>query len=425
MSRFFLIPFALVFWTAPISAEEWPGWRGPRGDGTSAETNIPLRFSGADNGENLRWKTEIPGKGHSSPVVWGDRVFVTSCIEAEQKRMLYCLDRNDGKILWERLVLTAKLERRHPLNSSASSTPATDGKHVYVSFLDEPNMKVFCYDFDGDLVWHQSPGKLTSVHGFCSPPILYKDLVILNGDQDNVPDPKNNGYLVALDQKTGDEKWRTERPNQTRSYCAPILIQSAKHPKVTQLVLSGSKCVASYNADDGKLLWIVNGPTEQYVASLVFLDNILFLTAGFPTFHLMGINPEGDGDVTKSAVLWHHDKVDPKKASYVPSPIAFHGPFFVVSDLGYLNCLEAKTGRVLWSEKLGKHHSSSPVLADGRFYFPDDHGTIWVLKASDKFEVLQKNELGEECFSSPAISHGLLFVRGTEHLFCFGTAEKK
>jgi outer membrane protein assembly factor BamB len=414
----------VLFVTAAVWAEEWPGWRGPRGDGTSTEKGVPLKFSGTDNGENLRWKTEIPGKGHSSPVVWGDRVFVTSCIEPDQKRMLYCLDRTDGKIRWERVALTAKLEGKHPLNSYASSTPATDGKYVYISFFDAPNMKVFRYDFHGEKVWEQTPGKLTSRHGFCSSPVLHKDLVILNGDQDNEPDPKNRGYLVALDKKTGEEKWRTERPNQTRSYCTPILIRSAKNPQATQLVLSGSKCVASYNADDGKLRWIINGPTEQYVASLVFLDETLFLTAGFPKYHLMGINPDGEGDVTKTAVLWHHADVGPKFAAYVPSPVGYDGHFFVVSDTGYLTCLETKSGKKLWTEKLGKHHSSSPVLVDGRIYLPDDGGTVWVVKASSKFEVLQKNDLGEECYSSPAVSHGQIFIRGLQHLFCFGAADK-
>ncbi len=421
MLRYATLTFVLCLTAAAVSAEEWPSWRGPRGDGTATDKNVPLKFSGADNGENLRWKTEIPGKGHSSPIVWGDRVFVTSCLETDQKRMLYCLDRADGKIMWERVVVTAKLEGKHPLNSFASSTPATDGKNVYVTFFDSPNMKVFCYDFDGEKIWEKTPGKLTSVHGFCSSPVLHNDLIILNGDQDNEPDKNNHGYLIALDKKTGDEKWRTLRPNQTRSYCTPILIQSPKHPKLTQLVLSGSKCVTGYNADTGEQLWIIDGPTEQYVASLVYLDDTLFLTAGFPKYHLMGIDPDGTGDVTKTAVRWHHADVGPKNASYVPSPIAYDGHFFVVADTGYLTCLETKTGKKLWTEKLGKHHSSSPVLADGRFYFPDDSGTIWVLKASDKFEVLQKNELGEECYSSPAVAHGQLFVRGLHKLFCFGT----
>jgi outer membrane protein assembly factor BamB len=416
----------LPFLTATLTyAEEWPGWRGPRGDGTSTEKGVPLKFSGIDKGENLRWKTEIPGKGHSSPIVWGDRVFVTSCNETDQKRMLYCLDRTDGKVLWERVVLTAKLEGKHPLNSFASSTPATDGKYVLVTFFDAPNMKVYCYDFDGDRIWEKTPGKLTSRHGFCSSPILYKDVVILNGDQDNEPDPKNRGYLVALDKKTGEEKWRTERPNQTRSYCTPILIHSAKNPTVTQLVLSGSKCITGYNADDGKLRWIVDGPTEQYVASLVFLDETLFLTTGFPEYHLMGISPDGEGNITKTGVFWHHAKLSPKEAAYVPSPLAFDGHFFVVSDTGYLTCLETKTGKRLWSEKLGKHHSSSPVLVDGRIYLPDDEGRVWVVKASDKFEVLQQNDLGEECFSSPAVARGQIIIRGLHNVFCFGSADTK
>jgi outer membrane protein assembly factor BamB len=260
---------------AALPAEEWPGWRGPRGDGVSGETGVPDAWG---PNENVRWKAPIPGVGHSSPVVWGDRVFVTTCVEKDQngERRLLCLDRAKGNILWDQLVLTAPLEKKHPLNSFASATPAADGKNVWVAFLDYPTMVVVCCDFDGKEVWRKSPGKLLSVHGFCSSPILYKDFVILNGDQDA------EAYLVALDKSTGEERWRSDRPNRTRSYCTPILLHSAKHPDVTQLVLSGSKCVASYDADDGKQLWLVDGPTEQFVASPVFLDDTVFITAGFP-----------------------------------------------------------------------------------------------------------------------------------------------
>jgi outer membrane protein assembly factor BamB len=397
-----------------LSAEEWPGWRGPRGDGTSTETNVPLKWSKT---ENILWKTQLPGIGHSSPIVWGDRVFVTSCIEKEQKRLLLCLDRRDGKVLWERVVLTAKLEQKHVLNSFASSTPVTDGKYVWVSFLEYPKMQVVCFDFDGKEIWRRSPGDLLSRHGFCSSPVLHKDLLILNGDQDA------DAYIVALNKKTGEECWRADRPNKTRSYCTPILIRSKKKPDMTQLVLSGSKCVTGYDADTGKLLWILDGPTEQYVASLVFLDETLFLTTGFPEYHLMGLSPDGEGNITKSEhVRWHIPHADngPKGASYVPSPIAYDGHFFVVSDPGYLSCLETKTGKRLWMEKLGKHHSASPVLASGQFYFPDDDGTTWVLKAGPKFEVVQKNALGEECYASPAISGGNIFLRTKQHLWCIG-----
>jgi outer membrane protein assembly factor BamB len=423
---------SLVLFAATATAEEWPGWRGPRGDGTSTEKNLPLRWTGADN---VAWKTPIPGIGHSSPVVFGGRIFVTSCVidegKKEGQRKVFCVDRRDGKIVWERLVLTSKLEQKHGENSFASATPATDGERLYVTFLEDKNatpqekdkkfMQVVCYDLSGTELWRVSPGKLLSVHGFCTSPVLHKNLVILNGDQDAT------AYIVALDKKTGREVWRADRPNKTRSYCTPILIESAKHPGITQLVLSGSKCVTGYDADSGKLLWILDGPTEQYVASLVFLDQVLFLTTGFPEYHLMGLSPDGQGKINGTAhVLWHipHKDNGAKGASYVPSPIGADGHFFVVSDLGYLGCIEAKTGKRLWLEKLGRHHHASLLLADGHIYIPDDEGITWVVKASSTFEVVARNPLGEAVYASPAVSHGQIFLRGAHHLYCIGAAKK-
>jgi outer membrane protein assembly factor BamB len=400
------------------SAEEWPAWRGPRGDGTSLETGIPLTWNTT---KNVRWKTALPGVGHSSPVVWGERIFVTTCAlkgkgrDRSGDRILLCLDRRSGKVLWRRVVLTARLERKHALNSYASATPATDGTHVWVSFLDYPNMQVACYDLAGNKVWQVSPGKLLSVHGFCTSPVLYKDTVILNGDQDA------EGYLVALDKQTGAQRWRTERPNHTRSYCTPILINSPGRPGVTQLVLAGSKCVTGYDADSGRLLWLLDGPTEQYVASLVYHAGVLFLTTGFPQRHLMGIDPDGSGNITGTRyVLWHipHKVNRDRGASYVPSPVAAGGYFFVVSDPGWLSCLEAKSGKRLWMRKLGSRHSASPILVGNHLLLPDDDGITWVVKASPKFAVVHKNPLGEPCFASPALSGGQLFLRSEGHLWC-------
>ncbi len=420
------IPFfaliSLALSAGIVRAENWPGWRGPRGDGTSHEKTLPLTWSEA---ENLRWKTPIAGKGHSSPIVWGDRVFVTTCLEDKGERVLICLDRRDGSILWQRIVLAAPLEKKHTLNSFASATPVTDGKHVWVAFLACPDMQVACYDFAGNKVWLRSPGKLLSVHGFCSSPILHKNLVILNGDQDA------EAYIVALDKETGEERWRIDRPNRTRSYCTPILIHSKNKPDVTQLVLSGSKCVTAYDADTGRLLWIIDGPTEQYVASLVFLDDILCLTTGYPEFHLMGISPEGEGNITHSKYIrWHipHkvNRVNSNSgASYVPSPIAAGGHFYVVSDNGYLSCLEPQTGKRLWKQKLARHVSASPVLADGYLYFVDDDAVTHVLKANGEFSVLHQNKLDDECYASPAISQGQIFIRGLHNLYCIGTDSAK
>jgi outer membrane protein assembly factor BamB len=399
---------ALLLLATIARAEPWPGWRGPRGDGTSTEANVPVRWSSTDN---VAWKVPIPGEGHSSPIVWGDRIFVTTGLEKEQKRMLLCLDRSDGRLLWQQEVLKAKPEPKHNLNSFASATPATDGKHVWVTFMQYPNMQVACYDLDGHKIWQRSPGPFYSVHGFCSSPVLYKDLVILNGDQDA------EAWIVALDKASGAERWRADRPNRTRSYCTPLLIDAAGKK---QLVLSGNKCVASYDPDTGKPIWLIDGPTEQFVSSPVFADKVLFITAGFPTYHLLGIRPDGEGNITKTHILWH----DQRAADYVPSPIAQGKYFFFVNDNGIAGCVVAKTGERRWTQRLGAHHSASPVSAGGHLYFLDDDGNTFVLKASPTFERVGRNPLGEECRASPAISGGQIFIRAFHHLYCIGPVQK-
>lgn len=404
-----LLALLFTFTSTPLLAEDWPCWRGPRLDGSSLETNPPLRWSATDN---IAWKTPIPGIGHSSPILHGQRVFVTTCLEKEKQRVLLCLDRANGKILWQRVVVTAPLERKHKLNSFASSTPATDGRHVFVAFLEQPKMQVYCYDFDGNLVWQKTAGKFNSPHGFCSPPILYKDTLIVNGDQDG------DGFLVALEKATGAERWRTPRPNKTRSYCAPLIVQAAGK---VQMVLSGSKCVAGYDPGTGKQLWIIDGPTEQYCASLVYGDGLFFLTTGFPKFHNLAIRPDGSGNVTKSHVVWHENDVPARKASYVPSPIAHDQWFFMISDLGGFVCFEAKTGKRLWEKQLGSHHSASPVYAAGHLFLTDDDGVTYVLKAGPKFELVSRNALEDECYASPAVSNGQIFLRTQHYLFCIGT----
>lgn len=417
MSR--LVSLALLLVAVPsLLAEDWPAWRGPRLDGTTTATekDIPLTWSPT---ENVRWKAEIPGRGYSSPIISGDRIFVTTCLETEGNRDLLSLDRKTGKILWQKTIVNARLEQKHRENSFASATPCTDGKHVYVAFLSFPNMVVACYDFDGNKVWEKSPGKLLSVHGFCSSPILHKDLLILNGDQD----AKNNdrAYIVALDKKTGEERWRIDRPNRTRSYCTPLLVQTPAHPGVTQLVLSGSKCVTSYDADTGKPLWFIDGPTQQYVASLVLHDETLFLTTGFPEYHLMGIDPDARGTLTKeNGIRWHipHEVNGKKGASYVPSPIAANGHFWVVSDIGYLSCLTAKTGKRVYMEQLGKHFHASPVKIGNQLLFPDDDGITWVVEADGKFKLTAKNDLKDPIYASPAVAHGQLFIRTLHSLYC-------
>ena len=408
MKRPLALSIVFVLMAALCFAENWPAWRGPRNDGTSLETTVPVHWSPT---ENILWKTPIPGKGHSSPIVWNDRIYLTTAIKETQQRMLLCLDCKTGKILFERTVLTAPFERIHSLNSHASSTPATDGQRVYVSFLDVDKMFVAAYDTDGNELWQERPGVFASVHGYCSSPILYKDLVILNGDHDGP------AYIVALDRKTGKTVWKTPRPNNTRSYCAPIIRTIDNR---NQLVLSGSMCVASYDPDTGRQHWIIDGPTEQFVASLVYNGDLLFMTCGFPELYMQAIRPDGTGYVTKTHVVWQKDE----DCSYVPSPIAAGPYFIVVDDKGVLSCFEASTGKRYWRQRLTGRHSASLVSANGLVYVLSDSGTMTVIKPGEEYEMVAQNEIDEKANASPAISNGRMFLRGDKHLFCIATDTK-
>jgi outer membrane protein assembly factor BamB len=388
------------------SAENWPAWRGPRLDGTSRETEFPVHWSATSN---VVWKTELPGAGHASPIVWEDRVFTVAALADNQARVLVCLDRKTGRILWQPVVITSLLERKHSLNSHASSTPATDGELVYVAFLDHSEMVAAAYDFDGRQRWLVRPGKFSSMHGFCSSPILYKDKVILNGDHDG------DSYLVALDRSTGRTLWKVPRENQTRSYCVPLIRELAGR---TQMILSGDKCVASYDPDNGGRHWIIDGPTEQFVASVVYNEgaDLLFVTGGYPDHHILAVKPDGTGNITKSdKIVWRTNR----GVAYVPSPIAEGDYFLVVSDSGVAHCFEARSGKLMWQERLGEHHASL-VSAGGLVYFLNDRGVMNVVRPGPQFVRVAQNEIGEKTFASPAISRGRVYLRGDTHLFCIG-----
>ena len=421
----------LVLWVlaslamAPaVRAENWSGWRGPRGDGTSLETEVPLRWDGKAD-RHVAWKIEVPGKGHASPIVWAERIFLVSCDEEKKERVLLCLDRDTGRTIWRRPVVSGPLETLHRLNSRASSTPATDGKSVFVVFLKvdgrtvpAPNvgtprpitpgvMVVASYDFEGNEQWKVKPGEFISAHGFSSNPVLHGDLVIVNGDHDG------DGYIVALDRASGDVRWKTSRPNHTRSYVTPIIRTMGGR---TQMVLGGSLSVFSYDPTTGKAHWNIRGPTEQFVASVVSDDKMLYLTAGYPEKHILAIRPDGRGDVTDTHIEWRTNR----GAAYVPSPI-IEGPYLlVVSDAGIGSCFEAASGKRLWMERIGGGHSASMVSADGKVYVLSDEGVTTVIRPGPKFDVVAMNKLGERCSASPAISGGRIYIREEKHLYAIG-----
>lgn len=408
LGKCIFLSLMMAAWARPALAENWPTWRGPRLDGTSREKDIPVGWS---TESNIVWRTALPGFGHASPIVWDDKVLTVLALPETQERSLVCLDRKTGKILWLRAVIKSRWEAKHSLNSHASSTPATDGELVYVSFLDENEMVVAAFDLQGKQRWLVRPGHFSSKHGFSSSPILYKDKVIVNGDHDG------DSYIVALARLDGRTLWKTPRQNKTRSYCVPLLRELSGR---MQMVLSGDKCVASYDPEDGSHHWVIDGPTEQFVASPVYNEaaDLLFVTGGFPDHHILAIKPDGLGNVTNTKIVWRTNK----GVSYVPSPLSEGGYFLVVSDSGVAHCFEATTGKLFWQERMGEHHASL-VSAGGLVYFLNDTGLINVVKPGPGFVRVSQNSIGERTFASPAISQGQIFLRGDQHLFCIGKPE--
>jgi outer membrane protein assembly factor BamB len=396
---------------AVSNAEDWPQWRGPRNDGRSTETAFPTTWTKSDN---VAWRTELPGGGHASPIISGGRLFTVAAVPETQERLLLCLDRVTGKILWKQNVVKAPAERIHRENSHASSTPACDGERVFCTFLDGKEVVVAAYDLDGKQLWLKRPGIFSSVHGFCSTPIPHKDKLIVNCDHDG------DGYIVALSRADGRQLWRIERPNKTRSYCTPIIREAAGR---MQLVLSGSKCIASYDPDTGRQLWIIDGPTDQFVASPVYSETtgLFYITGGFPDHHIMAIRPDGTGNVTDTHVVWHHHAA--AGVSYVPSPIIEGNWFLLTDDRGFAHAFDAKTGDIVWSQRFGRTHASLSS-AGGLLYFLNDNGICHVVKPAEKFAIVATNDLGEPAYASPALSNGQIFLRTDKALYCIGQARQ-
>lgn len=415
----------LLALSSPLLAENWPQWRGPRLDGTSRDTGFPITAEG-----NVTWKVVLPGSGHASPIVWEDKIFTVAALPETEERVLLCHERGTGKQLWQSIVLKAPPEGTHKLNSLASSTPATDGQSVFTAFLDNTEtdatraanagkefgkgevpkgtVVVSAHDVAGRPLWQVRPGLFSSKHGFCSSPVLFEDKVIVNCDHDG------DGYIVALAKADGKELWRIERPNKTRSYCVPLIREMGGR---MQMVLSGTMCVASYDPRTGRQLWIIEGPTEQFVASLVFSERtgLLYMTGGFPEHHLLAIKPDGSGNVTDTHIVWRTNK----GVAYVPSPIVEGGYFLIVSDSGVAHCFDAKSGEILWEERLREHHASL-TSAEGRVYFVNDFGVLRTVKPDKTYDLLAESELKEKVFASPAMSEGQIFIRTDRSLVCLG-----
>ena len=405
--HFFLVMnFAFV---CVLHSQNWPNWRGPNGDGTSMETNLPVRW---DSVTNVVWKIPVPGEGYSSPVIWKDMLFLTTAFPEKQEKVLLCYDCKSGKLLWQKTVLKTPFERKHDNNSFASGTPATDGSSIFVSFLDGNDVVVAAYDFTGKQLWLKRPGTFKSPHGYSCSPVLYEDKVIINGDS------QGDSFVAALAKTNGQTIWKVSHDKPAHSFSTPIIRKIAGK---TQLIFCGNREIASYNPSDGSKYWFVNGPSEDFTSSPIVNEKhgLVLVSSAWPIRILIAIKPDGRGDVSKSHVAWQTRD----GAFYVPSPVCTDDYIFTTMTTGKVHCIDVATGKIVWIEDLGIQYPS-PVLADGLVYMPNDNGVITIIKPGPKFEYISKNSIGEKMFASPAISNGKIYLRGYQHLFCISVNGK-
>jgi outer membrane protein assembly factor BamB len=389
--------------TAAI-AGDWPAWRGPQGDGISPETTAPLQWSPE---AGLVWKIALPGIGRSSPIIFGNRVFVTTGTADDAARRVLCIERNTGKTLWNTIVHQGPGGKMHQDNTTASSTPATDGRHVYAVFVDDVGMTAAALDFNGHIVWKSSPGSFYSNHGFAASPVLYGDGVIINGQQDGT------AFVTMLERNTGKELWRYTPAVNLRSFSTPVL---TRHGDRDLLILTGSQHTAALNPANGELVWRVQGPSEKFVCTPSVGHGMVFSFAGSPDKKSLAVRLGGSGDVTETHVAWRSERGMP----YVPSPILVGDYLHVINDLGVYSCIDPKTGAVLHTARALGSTYSSPIAVGNHIYLFEDTGRCTIFENRPGFHVIARNELGEEVYTTPAVSSGQLFVRSVNSLFCIG-----
>ncbi len=386
---------------------DWPWWRGTLVDGKGTGNSPPVNWSET---ENVQWKVAVPGRGHASPIVWGNLVFVATADDRAQTQSLVCLDLTTGRPQWTREIHRGGFVSINEKNSHASATPVCDGQRIYVAILVQDALWVSAVGPDGKIQWQTAAGPFQSRHGYGSSPAVFGSLVIVCGDNEK------SGFLAALDRATGKIVWRVRRPNAS-SYATPIVAQVAGRP---QLLLSGAGIVASHDPATGRRLWHCQGPAETTANTAAYDESHVYASGGYPDKEIMCIRADatGDADVSDSHVVWRSRQ----GVAYVPSPLLHNGLLFVMSDNGVLSCFDAKTGHVVWKERLEGNFSSSPILAGHILFVSNETGTTYVLRAAPQFKLTAANELDDGGLASPVACDGRLLLRGSHSLYCIGAS---
>ena len=401
-----------------VRAEDWPRFRGPTGQGISGELEAPLKWGPQ---ENVAWKVAIPGEGWSSPIVSGDRVFVTAAADEGKACHVVALSRADGSVLWNTKVFEQETKRKERKNSYATPTPVTDGTTVYAFFGSGGAAAVAAAD--GRVVWTNQDNPFYSQHGLGASPILHDGLVLMPFDGSSPgPDttvgwktPWEEAFILALDAKTGKERYKAKRGRSRIAHITPSIAEVGGKP----LLVSGAgDVVQGFDPATGERLWSVFSQGEGVTPSVVIGDGVAFTSSGFEaeTIRAVRLDPQARGDVTKTHLLWEQKKGVPTQPSFL-----YHDRLlYTIKENGILQCLDATTGEIVWKENLDGTFSASPVFAAGRIYILGENGTTTVIAPGRTFKELAENELEGPCQASPAVSGGQIFIRSATHVYCVG-----
>jgi outer membrane protein assembly factor BamB len=397
-------PTATVTPVLPCAGAErnWPRFRGPSGQGEAVGAAPPTEWDAA--GKNILWRTKVPDRGNSSPVVWGDRIFLTSAKNQGADRAVVCFDRGDGRLLWSQMP-PARIPEAfvRDKNGYATPTPVTDGERV-IAFLGSCGL--VCYDFAGNLQWQYDDVPIRTTHGTGSSPLLYDNLVILAQDQNQAA-----SLFFALDKRTGKIVWGGDR-SKAMSWSTPVVVRVGDRD---ELVIAGRETVKGYDPRTGNELWSLDGPTQEVIPVVVAGQGLLYSASGRngPT---LALRPGGHGDVTATHLVWKAVRTGP----HVPSPALVNGRLYSANDTGVFTCLDAATGKLVYTERVNDRFSASPVVAGDLMWFCAESGVTYVVRASDRFEPVAKNDLRSPILASPAAIDGTLIIRTQDELICVG-----
>jgi outer membrane protein assembly factor BamB len=390
-------------------AKNWASFRGPNGAGISTHTNVPSRWDGK-TGEGILWKTEIPLPGNNSPVVWGDRIFLSGA--DPNNRQVYCFDTSTGKLLWKGDVLGLTKSDEEPLEMMeetgyASPTVATDGRHVCAIF---PTGDVVCFDFKGKKVWEINLGRPDSAYGYASSLAIYKNLFIIQYDQGGVEDEKSE--LIALDGFSGRVIWKTKRPV-GNSWSSPVVANTGEQ---FQIITCADPWVIAYNPNDGTEIWRANCLSGDIASSPIYANGLVFVIE--PYSKLVAIKTDGKGDVTKTHIAWVSEEGGPD----ICSPLSNGELIFMLATEGLLECYNVSDGKRLWEKDMEEYFMASPSLVGKNLYLLSEKGNMFIAEAGNEYIQSARCEMGEKCHASPAFADGRIYIRGIDNLYCIGSS---